>query len=63
MYKDKILNIFKNKYILMYLNLQFKIIVIENIFLIILMLNNFYFLLMGLHFLAVFPINININPY
>ena len=47
----------------MYLNLQFKIIVIENIFLIILMLNNFYFLLMGLHFLAVFPINININPY
>lgn len=61
LYKDKILNLFNNKYILMYLNLQFKIINLENIILIIFLIHNFYYLLIGLHFLAIFPIDINMN--
>ena len=45
----------------MYLNLQFKIINLENIILIIFLIHNFYYLLIGLHFLAIFPIDINMN--
>ena len=45
----------------MYLNLQFKIMYVENILLILVLLHNFYYLLLGLHFLAIFPIDININ--
>ena len=61
LFKDKIFNFFKNKYILMYLNLQFKIIYVETIFLTFLILNNFYYIILSLHFLAIFPININIQ--
>ena len=61
LYKDKLLKFFKNKYILMYLNLQFKIMIIENFILNVFLLHNFYYLLKGLHFLVIYPINININ--
>ena len=45
----------------MYLNLQFKFMIIENIILVFFLIHNFYYLLIGLHFLAIFPININIS--
>ena len=59
-YKDKILNYFTNKYIVLYLKIQFKILNIEIIVLALLIIYYFYFLILGLHFLAVFPINVNI---
>nr|UEV87083.1 hypothetical protein [Grifola frondosa] len=59
-YKDKILSFFTNKYIVIYLKLQFKILNIEIIILALLIIYYFYFLIMGLHFLAVFPISVNI---
>lgn len=59
-YKDKILNYFTNKYIVLYLKLQFKILNIEIIFLALLIIYYFYFLIIGLHFLAIFPISVNI---
>lgn len=59
-YKDKILNYFTNKYIVLYLKLQFKILNIEIIIIALLILYYFYFLIIGLHFLAIFPINVNI---
>nr|YP_010991028.1 hypothetical protein UYP79_mgp035 [Pappia fissilis]WOX61301.1 hypothetical protein [Pappia fissilis] len=61
LFKDKIFHFFKNKYILIYLNIQFKIIYVETILLTFLLLHNFYYLIVGLHFLAIFPIDININ--
>ena len=61
-YRNKIMNYFKNKYILIYLNFQFKIIKLETMFLIILIFYCFYYLFYGLHFLAVFPIDFNIQP-
>ena len=61
LYKDKIMSFFKNKYILMYLNLQFKLLKIETIIVIFLTFYGFYYLLYGLHFLAVFPIDVNVN--
>lgn len=61
LYKDKILTFFKNKYILFYLNLQYKIIYLETIVIIILILNIIYYLLIGTHFLAIFPIDATIN--
>lgn len=59
-YKDKILNYFTNKYIVLYLKLQFKILNIEIIFIALLIIYYFYFLIIGLHFLAIFPISVNI---
>lgn len=59
-YKDKILNYFTNKYIILYLNLQFKILNMEIIIIALLIIYYFYFLIKGLHFLAIFPISVNI---
>lgn len=59
-YKDKILSYFTNKYIVLYLKLQFKILKIEIIVLALLIVYYFYFLIIGLHFLAIFPISTNI---
>lgn len=59
-YKDKILNYFTNKYIVLYLKLQFKILNIETIVLALLIIYYFYFLIIGLQFLAIFPISVNI---
>ena len=59
-YKDKILSYFTNKYIVLYLKLQFKILNIEIIVLALLIIYYFYFLIIGLHFLAIFPISANI---
>lgn len=61
LYKDKIMSFFKNKYILMYLNLQLKLLKLETIILIILIFYCFYYLFYGLHFLSVFPVDTNIH--
>ena len=60
-FKDKILSFFKNKYLLLYLNLQFKVIYFEAFLLFILILYDFYNILNISYFLCIHPIDININ--
>ena len=62
LFKDKILGYFKNKYILMYLNLQFRFIYIEIICSALFMVLCLYYILKGLYFLSIYPISYNLNP-
>lgn len=60
-FKDKILSYFKNKYILKFLKLQYNLMHIEFIFLIMLILYDFYSIINISYFLCTYPIVVNIN--
>lgn len=58
-YRDKMITYFKNKYILMYLNLNFKIQLAELIFIAITLIFNMYHIILISHFLFTHPIIIS----
>lgn len=58
-YSDKLINLFKNKYVIMYINFNKKMIQIELWYLGITIVTFMYSLSKGLHFLATHPITIS----
>ena len=56
LYRDKLISYFKNKYIVAYLKLQINIILLELVFIVIIMSNAFYNLMLGIHFIATHPV-------
>lgn len=59
LYREKLLNYFTNKYLVFYLKLQSKVILIEFLFLSLAIFYGLYYLLLGLHFIATHPVIIN----
>lgn len=60
-FREKILSFFQNKFILLYFNIQYKIMYIEYFILSGLILYDFYMIIKISHFLCTYPIDVSIN--